>query len=149
MMRDLAAVCLLCACFVPLAGKPATAQASDEGLGQVVADYVGLYRRETLEEWRKLFLPSLSVASTTAEGGVSTTTLDEFYLAQKEFLDSGRAIEETLENVRIERKGRLASVWADFVLNDGGSVSRGKLVLLLIEERGAFKIHSLMFSYHG
>jgi hypothetical protein len=149
MIRNSAAACLLWVCVVPLAGKPAAAQASDESLRQVVADYVGLYRRESLEEWRKLFLSGFSAASTTAEGGVNTRTLDEFYLAQKRFLDSGRAIRETLENVRIERKERLASVWADFVLNDGGSEQRGKLVLLLIEERGAFKIHSLMFSYHG
>jgi len=149
MIRSFAAACFFLAYLLPLAAKPAAAQATDESLRRVVADYVGLYRRETLEDWRKLFLSSFSVASTTAEGGLNLRSLDEFYLAQKRYLDSGRPIQETLENVRIDRQGRLASVWADFVLNDSGEERRGKLVLLLIEERGAFKIHSLIFSYHG
>jgi hypothetical protein len=64
-------------------------------------------------------------------------------------LESGREIREVLKNVRTERQGRLASVWADFVLTEDGAERRGKLVLLLIEESGRFKIHSLMFSYYG
>ena len=52
-----------------------------------------------------------------------------------------------LENGRTERHGRLASVWADFVLTDEGETSRGRLVLMLIEEKARFRIHSLMFSY--
>ncbi len=149
MIRSSTAACLSLVSLLPLAAKPAAAQATDESLRQVVADYVGLYRRETLEDWRKLFLSSFGVASTTAEGSVNLRSLEEFYLAQKRYLDSGRPIQETLENVRIDRQGRLASVWADFILNDSGKERRGKLVLLLIEDRGAFKIHSLMFSYHG
>jgi SnoaL-like protein len=74
-------------------------------------------------------------------------TLDEFYQAQKRYLDTGKSIREELENVRVERHGALASVWADFVLTEEGEKSRGRLVLLLIEEHGSFKIHSLMFQY--
>jgi hypothetical protein len=120
---------------------------SGDGLNRVVADYVGLYRRETLDAWRRLFLPGFTAASTRPDGSVLVRTLDEFFLAQKRYLDSGRAIRETLENVRIERQGRLASVWADFVLTDEGEKSRGRLILTLIEEKGQFLIHSLMFSY--
>ena len=121
--------------------------ARDRALGQVVADYVGLYRRETLDRWRELFLPAFTAASTRPDGTVNLRGLDEFFTAQKRYLDSGRAIREELENVRIERSGRLASVWADFVLHDEAETSRGRLVLLLVEEKGAFKIHALMFSY--
>jgi hypothetical protein len=119
----------------------------DDGLSRVVADYVGLYRRETLDAWRELFLPGFTAASTRSDGSVLVRTLDEFFGAQKRYLDSGRAIREVLENPRTERHGRLASVWADFVLTDEGETSRGRLVLTLIEEKGRFRIHSLMFSY--
>jgi hypothetical protein len=119
----------------------------DEGLTRVVADYVGLYRPETLEAWRELFLPGFTAASTRSDGSVLVRTLDEFFGAQKRYLDSGRAIREVLENARTERHGRLASVWADFVLTDEEDTSRGRLVLTLIEEKGRFRIHSLMFSY--
>jgi hypothetical protein len=120
---------------------------SDEGLNRVVADYVGLYRRETLDAWRELFLPGFTAASTRPDGSVLVRTLDEFFAAQKRYLDSGRAIREVLENTSIARHGRLASVWADFVLTDEGETSRGRLVLTLVEEKGRFRIHSLMFSY--
>lgn len=129
------------------APAPAAPPVSDEGLRRVVADYVGLYRRDTLERWRALFLPGFTAAHVGDGGAVRQRTLDEFYQAQKRYLDTGKSIREELENVRVERHGALASVWADFVLTEEGAKSRGRLVLLLIEERGEFKIHSLMFQY--
>src|SRR5262245_6261608 len=94
----------------------APAPASD--LEKVVADYVGLYRRDSLAEWKKLFLPQFTVASTREDGTVGERTLEEFYEAQRRYFDSGRDIKEELENVKIDRQGKLASVWADFVLTD-------------------------------
>ena len=130
------------------AGEPAPPAArSDADLRKVIADYVGLYRRETLEQWRELFLPGFTAAHTREDGTVRQRTLEEFYGAQKRYLESGKAVREELDNVRIERHGRLASVWADFVLTEDGAPSRGRLVLLLIEDAGRFKIHALMFSY--
>ena len=96
----------------------APAPASD--LEKVVADYVGLYKRESLPEWKKLFLPHFTFASTREDGTVGERTLEEFYEAQRRYFESGRDIKEVLENVQIERKGKLASVWADFVLTDNG-----------------------------
>jgi hypothetical protein len=130
-----------------LASPAAQGAPPDEALRKVVADYVGLYRHDTLARWRELFLASFSVASTNPDGSARLRGLDEFYAAQEGYLASGRAIRETLENVTIERRGRLASVWADFVLTDEAESSRGRLVLLLIQDRGAWRIHSLMFSY--
>jgi hypothetical protein len=123
--------------------------ASSSDLEKVVADYVGLYARDTLSEWKKLFLPHFTVASTREDGTVFERTLEEFYEAQRRYFESGRDIQEVLENVSIERKGKLASVWGDFVLTDEGETRRGKLVLLLIEGPQGFRIHSLMFSYYG
>jgi hypothetical protein len=128
--------------------SPAAPPASDEALRRVVADYVGLYRRETLERWRELFLPRFTAAHVGDDGSVRQRTLEEFYQSQKRYFDTGKAIREELENIRVSREGALASVWADFVLSENGEKSRGRLLLLLIEERGAFKIHSLMFQYH-
>lgn len=136
-------------CFVLAPGLVVSgaAEETDTALRKVVADYVGLYRHETLPEWRRLFLPSFGVASASADGGVRLRNLDEFYAAQEGYLGSGRAIREVLENVRVERHGRLASVWAEFVLTDEGETSRGKLCLLLIAEKGRWRIQSLVFAY--
>jgi hypothetical protein len=133
----------------PLAADPAPAAAdsADDDLSRVVADYTGLYTRDRLPEWRALFLPSFVAASTRPDGTVLQRSLDEFYEAQRKYLDTGRAIKEWLENVKVERKGPLASVWADFVLEEEGERSRGKLVLTLISAEGRFRIHSLMFAY--
>jgi hypothetical protein len=38
-------------------------------------------------------------------------------------------------------------VWADFVLEEEGERSRGRLVLTLIASEGRFRIHSLLFAY--
>jgi hypothetical protein len=130
---------------------PATAQdagALDRSLDQLVADYIGLYTKETLPRWRTLFLPTFSVASTTAEGGVSTRGLEQFYAAQERGFATSRSMGERLENVRVERRGRMASVWADFVFWQDGETSRGRLVLLAIHQREGWRFHSLMFSYH-
>ena len=119
----------------------------DRELGRVVAEYVGLYTRDTLPAWRKLFLSSFVAGSTRPDGTALVRSLDEFYEAQRRYFETGKAIRETLENVRVERHARLASVWADFVLEEEGERSRGRLVLTLIEAEGSFKIHSLLFSY--
>jgi hypothetical protein len=120
----------------------------DAGLKKVLDDYIRLYARETLAEWRGLFLPTFVAGSTNDDGTVTTRTLEEFYERQRGFFATGRAIRETLENVRVERDGRLATMRADFVLHDNEERRRGKLMMLLIETRGEFKISSLTFTYH-
>lgn len=114
---------------------------------RVVDDYVGLYRKDSLERWRELFLPSFTSISTNADGTVTARSLEEFYQAQRRGFAETKEMGETLENVRIERTGRLATAWADFVFHADGTVRRGRLVLTLIEERGVFRIAGLMFSY--
>ena len=123
--------------------------ADDAALRRAVADYVGLYRHETLDRWRTLFLPTFTAAHTNTDGTVKVRTLDEFFASQQRYLAGGKKIKEELENVRIERRGKLASVWANFVLTEEAETSRGTLVLLLVADRGAWRIQSLMFSYDG
>ncbi len=120
-----------------------------EAVNRLVRDYIGLYRSDALEKWRELFLPTCMIASTNADGTTTVRTLGEFYSAQKRRFDEGRRVSEVLENVQIEQRGRLAGVWADFVFTEEGSSRRGRLAMLLMGERGVFRIHSLLFSYHG
>lgn len=124
-----------------------SADSADATLKRVVADYVGLYRRDALDQWEKLFLPSFTSANTRADGGTSLRTREEFFASQRRYL-AGAEVTEELENVRIERSGRLASAWADFIVNENGQRRRGKLVLLAMQDAGEWKFHSLMFAYN-
>jgi hypothetical protein len=151
-MRALLLVCALLASSAPgLTVGPAhqrDSSARDAGLNRVLDDYIRLYARDTLPEWRGLFLPTFIAGSTNDDGTVTTRTLDDFYGRQRDFFATGREIRETLENVRVERDGRLATMRADFVLHDAAARRRGKLMMLLIETRGEFRIQSLTFTYH-
>ena len=119
----------------------------DRSLKKLVADYIDLYTKDALPRWRSLFLPSFSVASTTADGGVSVRTLEQFYGAQERGFANSKSMGEKLENVRIDRRGRLASVWADFVFQQDADSSRGQLVLLAVHGKDGWRFHSLMFAY--
>lgn len=123
----------------------------DRRLQRLVSDYTGLWRRETLAQWEQLFLPGFTVASTNADGTITVRTREEFLAAQRRYHERVTGLREDLENVRVERQGRLAVVSADFVVTEGagGPRRRGKLILLAIDDRGAYRFHSLMFSYHG
>ena len=136
--------------WVLFLGTPAVGQDVgdlDRSLERLVADYIDLYTKETLPQWRSLFRPTFTVASTTAEGGVSSRGLDQFYAAQERGFGASKRMGERLENVRVERRGRIASVWADFVFWQNDETSRGRLVLLAIHQREGWRFHSLMFSY--
>lgn len=131
-------------------GPPAVVQDAPDvptALRRVVDDYVGLYRRETLDEWRTLFLPSFTSLSTNADGTVTVRTLDQFFDAQVRGFARATEMSETLEHVRIDRTGRLATAWADFVFHQNGTSRRGRLVLTLAETEGAWRIAGLLFSY--
>ena len=119
----------------------------DAAVQRVLDDYIGLYRKDTLERWKTLFLPSFTATYTNADGSVSTRTLDQFYEAQRSGFAAGE-MSETLDNVRIQRTGRLAHASADFRFTSRGSTRQGKLMLLMIEERGQLRIAALAFTYH-
>ena len=115
---------------------------------RVVDDYIGLYTKERLPEWKGLFLPSFTATYTNADGTVSSRTLEEFYESQRTGFARG-PMTETLHDVRITRDGRLAQVFAGFDFTSGGNETRrGQLMLLLLESQGQFRIAALAFSYH-
>lgn len=124
---------------------PATA--GDDALRRVVDDYVGLYRKDTLAEWRALFLPTFTSTSTNSDGTVTVRSLDEFYDSQARGFARAKEMSETLEHVVIARSGRLATAWADFVFHQDGTSRQGRLVLTLVRTEGNWRIASLLFSY--
>jgi hypothetical protein len=151
-LASLPAILMLCAATwaagcVAARAEQKPAAAPRPALEQVVADYVGLYARPTLDRWKTLFHESLVVAYPTEKGGIRARGLDEFFKAQKDYFDTGRKVSERLENVRIDEGRRIARVSADFVFVDEGQESRGSLGLHLIETTGGWKITSVIFSY--
>jgi hypothetical protein len=114
---------------------------------RVVEDYIGLYTKERLPEWKALFLPTFTATYTNADGTVSVRTLEEFYESQRAGFAKG-PMSETLGEIRTTRQGRLAHVFADFDFTSSGKTRHGQLMMLLIESKGEFRIAALTFSYH-
>ena len=126
----------------------APAVADDAAVRRVVDEYVALYQKDTLPRWKQLFVPGFTATYTNEDGSVTTRTLEDFYERQRAGFARGE-MRETLHNVRVQRAGRLAQAFADFHFTSGTSAPRpGQLMLLLIEERGQFKIAALAFTYH-
>jgi hypothetical protein len=137
-------VTLLWVCGIGAAVQP---EADLAPVQRVVDDYIGLYTKDRLTEWKGLFLPSFTATYTNADGTVSHRTLEEFYESQRAGFARG-PMSETLHDVRLTRDGRLAHAFAGFDFTSGGNTRRGQLMLLLIEVEGQFKIAALAFSYH-
>ena len=119
----------------------------DRGLRQLVADYTRLYTKDSLPRWRALFLPTFTAANTTPDLVVRMRRLDEFYAAQERGFREAANVGERLENVRIERRGRMATISADFVYWHDDPGRRGWLVLTAIWQAEGWRFNSLMFSY--
>jgi len=120
---------------------------ADSGLRTLLHDYIALYRSDSLDRWRMLFLPSFTVAFTNADGSITERSLEQFVERQRQGFARSPDMHEVLENVAIQQRGSLASVWADFVFTADGQSRRGKLVMLCIRDRDAWRIQSLLFSY--
>ncbi|HEV8600493.1 MAG TPA: nuclear transport factor 2 family protein [Gemmatimonadales bacterium] len=126
-----------------------TREQADSGLRRLLHDYIALYHRDSLERWRALFLPSFTVAFTNADSSITERNLEQFVERQRQGFARSPDMSEVLENVAIEQRGSLASVWADFVFTADGQSRRGRLVMLCIRERAGWRIQSLLFSYHA
>ncbi|MGH9862979.1 MAG: nuclear transport factor 2 family protein [Candidatus Acidiferrales bacterium] len=148
LVRGVGLLVLLAAC----GGAPALAQGPAEesrpALDKILHDYISLYTRATLDQWKTLFHPSLTVAHAAADGSIRVRNLEEFFAAQKYTFESGRAISERLENLRVDTGRRLARVTADFIFVDQGQERPGKLGLHLVEGKDGWKIVALVFSYN-
>ena len=96
-------------------------------------------------------LPAGFVAASgpTEDGSVTTCSLDEFHERQRAAFATGKPVREVLRNTHCERTGDLVCVRSDFVWTDGEATRGGRLMLLLIAERGKLRIQALTFSYLG
>ncbi len=148
LVRGLTLALLVCWGSIPAAAQAAPAEESRAALDKILRDYTGLYARATLDQWKTLFHPSLSVAHAAADGSIRVRNLEEFFAAQKNTFDTGRAISERLENVRVETGRRLARVTGDFIFVDEGRGRPGKLGLHLVEGKDGWKIVAIVFSYN-
>jgi len=122
-------------------------QNPDSAVATLVRNYTGLYRGDLLYQWQQLFFPTFTSTSANRDGTVTIRSFDEFLEAQRLGFARAREMREELENVRIERQGRMASVLADFIFHYDGTASRGKLVLVCVADKMGWKIQSLAFAY--
>jgi hypothetical protein len=122
-------------------------QMKENDVRALLADYIGLYRRETLPRWRELFLPQFVATTRGSDGTLTTWGLDAFYERQRTSFETGRPITEVLENTSIDCAANFACVRSDFVWSDGTVSRRGKLMLLLVSAQGRAYVQALAFSY--
>jgi hypothetical protein len=123
------------------------ATAHDPEVTVLLKDYIDLYARDTLERWRELFLPGFIATSTNDDGSTTTRSLDEFYQRQRGLFATGKPVSEALANTEVWRMGPLASVRADFIWSDTEVTRHGRLMMLIIAERGRLRIQALTFNY--
>ena len=119
----------------------------DDALEKVINDYIRLYQKETLNQWKELFHPSVIVFFPSENGEVTVRNLDEFFERQQNYFAKRKSIAERLENVKIFKGRRIARVVADFIFIDEGVEKSGKLGLHLVEGPQGWKIVSVLFSY--
>ncbi len=121
---------------------------SKEALQKVIKDYIGLYRADSLDQWKLLFHPSVTVIFPADDGSVNVRNIDEFLQRQKNYFVTRKSISERLANMQIFEGRRIARVVADFIFVDGGVEKSGKLGLHLVEGNDGWKIVAVVFSYN-
>jgi SnoaL-like protein len=117
-------------------------------LQKVIKDYIGLYRADSLDQWKLLFHPSVIVVFPTDDGSVNVRNLEEFFQRQKNFFATRKSVGERLENLQVFEGRRIARVTADFIFIDAGVEKPGKLGLHLVEGNDGWKIVAVLFSYN-
>jgi len=132
----------------PAANPPASAPDDRAAVDRLVADYIGLYTRGTIDRWKELFHPALTVVSPGDDGSIRVRNLEAFFKAQKDRFETGRPVSERLEKIRIEPGFRIARVSAEFIFTDDGVSSRGTLGLHLARANDGWKIVAILFSYN-
>jgi SnoaL-like domain len=122
---------------------------SRQKLDKAVKDYIELYRADTLDQWKRLFDPSVIIVFPGDDGTVTVRNLEQFVERQKNYFATRKSISERLENVQIFEGRRIARLVADFIFVDEGQEFRGKLGLHLVEGSDDWKIVAVLFSYNS
>jgi hypothetical protein len=121
---------------------------SKEALQKMLKDYIGLYKADSLDQWKLLFHPAVTVVFPADDGSVNVRNLEEFFQRQKNFFATRKSVSERLENMQIFEGRRMARVTADFIFIDEGVEKPGKLGLHLVEGSDGWKIVGVLFSYN-
>jgi Putative lumazine-binding len=121
---------------------------SKEALQKVIKDYIGLYRADSLDQWKLLFHPSVTVVFPADDGSINVRNLEEFFQRQKNYFSTRKSVSERLENMQVFEGRRIARVTADFIFIDEGVEKPGKLRLHLVEGPDGWKIVAVLFSYN-
>jgi SnoaL-like domain len=121
---------------------------SKEALQKVIKDYIGLYRADSLDQWKLLFHPSVTVVFPADDGSVNVRNLEEFFQRQKNYFATRKSISERLENMQVFEGRRIARITSDFIFIDEGLEKAGKLGLHLVEGTDGWKIVAVLFSYN-
>jgi hypothetical protein len=122
---------------------------ANEALQKTIKDYIALYTKDTLDQWKILFDPAVVVFFPAEDGSITKRNLNEFLERQRNYFAKRKSISERLENVQILEGTRIARVVADFIFIDEGEERRGKLGLHLVEGKEGWKIVSVLFSYNN
>lgn len=147
MFRRIAFLFLISLACGTISANELNSAASREALQKTVKDYIELYRKDTLEQWKGLFHPSVQVVFPGDDGIVNIRNLDEFFERQKNYFAKRKSIHERLANVEIFEGRRIARMVADFIFIDEGEERAGKLGLHLVEGTDGWKIVAVVFSY--
>ena len=75
-LARLLTLCLICGCATSVSGLAAQrtnppVQADTAPVQRVLDDYIGLYQKERLAEWKALFLPGFTATYTNDDGSVT------------------------------------------------------------------------------
>jgi hypothetical protein len=145
-MKPITLTIVILICFInPVCYAQQTS--TNEALQQTIKDYIALYKKDTLDQWKNLFHPSVVVFFPAEDGSIATRNLEEFLERQRNYFAKRKSITERLENVQVHEGTRIARVVADFIFIDEGEERPGKLGLHLVEGLDGWKIVSVLFSY--
>ena len=120
---------------------------SKKEIEKLLEDYIGLYKKESLDKWKELFDPSVIVAFPAEDDSINVRNLEEFLTRQRNFFAQRKSVSERLKNVQIFEGRRIGRIVADFVFIDEGNERRGKLGLHVVQSKNGWKIVALVFSY--
>ena len=135
---------------IPWPALPAEELNSSEShaaMEKLLRDYISLYRKESLAQWKELFHPSVTIIFPADDGTITVRNLAQFFVRQQDFFAQRKSVSERLENVQIAEGRRMSRVLANFVFVSDGAEKRGKLGLHLLEGNEGWKIVGLVFSY--
>lgn len=116
----------------------------------LAAMYPRLFAKGRLASWRHLFDDRATLVRTEADQDYRIMEIDAAMPEQIDYVDENPGIEETWENITIDRHDRIAVISADYRVTTDREVRTGKDVALLARNSdGRWRIVSLAYQQHS